>query len=115
MPPGSSDLNPDLQAGSPLVINPTIVHPDEALTIGWLTCDNRNLDTDDFHDAVWIDGNQVDVEPQNRLFRANDNGSFTVSDGLSLGHHQIIVYLDEFNEVDESNEQQLPGVGPLRQ
>lgn len=82
LPPGSSDLNPDLQAGSPLTINPTIVHADETFTIGWLTCNNGNLDTDDFHDAVWFDGNQVDVEPQNRLFPGQcDNGSFTVSDG----------------------------------
>jgi hypothetical protein len=106
VPPGPTPgIEADLQPGAPLAFSPTIIHADEAFTVSWLTCNRGTDKAEAFSDAVWLDGDQVDVELQDALYPGQcGNASFTFVDGLSLGHHQIIVYEDMFNMVEELNE-----------
>ena len=105
IPPSPRQLAPNLTLGAPMSTTPTIVHASEPFTLEWLTCNRGNIDADSSHDSVFLDADQVDVEPVDLLHPGQCvNESHTFADGLSLGHHQIIVYIDAFNEADESDE-----------
>jgi len=85
--------------------DPTVVHADEPFTPNLFACNDGTVKSEDFWDMILVDATDVGVEVQDALLPGQcASASHELPRGLSGGHHQILVLIDSYGMVDESNE-----------